>query len=202
MIFSRLSYCSYIKYLLTATVFICGLNAETSLVFSETNARSISPPFSSGSGYLSGGRPFGIKVKNEKGEEFFIGDIKGQVTIVVLFTTWCQSCPAVLLDMDCLVEKFKNDKIDNVKIIALNIGGDSVWAIKNYYKERGIRQLDVYNSVPSNVFTLSGIRGVPACLVFDTEGNPVWGNLGAENYLSGEFVDYIKGLAGSRQVKS
>jgi hypothetical protein len=81
----------------------------------------------------------------------------------------------------------------------LNIGSESVEYLKIYYKGRDIQLLDVYHSLSPRIVT--GIAGVPVCFVFDTSGSPVCGHLGAENYSSDLFADYIKQLA-QQQVKS
>jgi thiol-disulfide isomerase/thioredoxin len=189
MIFSRLGYKEYIKFLASVTSFIFCLSFEASAFLKG----KISPPFSADKGFLSNGMSFDYKIKNENGVEFSVGDFKGNVVIIMFFTTWCPSCPVVLKSMDCLVEKFKQEGINNVKIVPLNLGNDSVNRLKIYYKRNDVQLLDVYHSLPSNA--MSEIKGVPCCLIFDKTGDPVCGYLGAEDYLSGEFVEYIKKIA-------
>jgi thioredoxin-related protein len=98
--------------------------------------------------------------------------------------------------MDSLVEKFQKQGIKNVKIIALNVGNESIEALKIHYKSLDIQLLDAYRSISPEIMQNANIRGVPACLVFDKNGKPVWGYLGAANYNSSEFINFIKNLAG------
>jgi thiol-disulfide isomerase/thioredoxin len=194
MLFSRLNRREYIKHLISAAIVIfCSVLEANGLFTLNKSAKDIPNPFSSGIGFLPDGQPFEHKIKNENGEEFSVSDLKGNVVIIVLFTTWCSNCPAVLQDMDFLVEKLSRGKINNVKIIALNIGNESIGYLKVYYKGRDIQLLDVYHSLSPKI--MAGIVGVPICLIFDKNGSSVCGYLGAENYSSDRFTDYIKQLA-------
>jgi thiol-disulfide isomerase/thioredoxin len=184
---------------LAITVFCSVFETNGFLIFNKNkNTNDISPPFSSGNNFLPGGQPFKYTIMDENGKDFCISDLKGNVVIIVLFTTWCHNCPPVLQDMDYLVEKLKTDGVDNVKIIALNIGSESIEYLRIYYKGRDIRLLDVYHSLSPK--TMAGIVGVPVCLVFDKSGSPVCGYLGADNYSSDQFAGYIKKLA-KQEVK-
>jgi thiol-disulfide isomerase/thioredoxin len=192
MVFFQLNCSKHIKYLMlmVAFIFSSSLGAYESIFQKIEN---IVPPFSFSAGFLPGGKSFTHKIKNENHEEFSIKDFRGNVIVIVLFTTWCPSCPVVLQDMEYLVEKFRKNGINNVKIIALNIGNESLNLIKIYYKGRNIQLLDAYHSLPIEV--MSDIRGVPACLIFDKNGDPVCGHLGATDYSSGEFIEYLEKLA-------
>jgi hypothetical protein len=98
--------------------------------------------------------------------------------------------------MDSLVEKFAKLGIKNVKILALNIGEESINDLKIHYKARDAQLLDVYDSIPTSALNNVGkIRGVPACLVFNKEGAPVWGYLGGADYNSPKFINFIRNLA-------
>ncbi|MDR1983086.1 MAG: TlpA family protein disulfide reductase [Holosporaceae bacterium] len=158
--------------------------------YTEKNTKDHNLPFAEDEGYIPGGMPFNCTLKNEKGEQFSLADLNGNIIIILLFTTWCHNCPAVLRNFDSLIEKFKNQK--NLKIIALNIGDESLNDLKIHYKANDIQLLDVYHSISPEIFR--DIRGVPACFVLDRNGKPVWGYLGAVDYCSAEFIGFIEKL--------
>jgi thiol-disulfide isomerase/thioredoxin len=197
MIFSPSNCRKHTKYLLLAVAFIfsSALEAYESIF----PGKSLIPPFSLDpafrSAFLQGGRPFPHKIWNENQEELSLESFKGNVVVVVLFTTWCPNCPIVLLCMQDLVKRFKKGGISNIKIIVLNVGNESPNFIKIYYKGRDIQLLDVYHSLPAAAMSESGVRGVPACLIFDKSGSPVCGYLGAMDYSGEEFVEYLEKLA-------
>ncbi|MDR0678097.1 MAG: TlpA family protein disulfide reductase [Holosporaceae bacterium] len=180
------------KFLLSFIVFIFlfpeGKSEEKKSI--KRNLPNYDFPFTEGEGYIPGGIPFKHVIKNEKNELFSMEDPGGKVVILLLFTTWCQNCPVVLRDFDFLVEKFKNQ--NNLKIIALNIGNESINYLKIHYKANNIQFLDVYHSISPEVF--KDVPGVPACLLFDKKGNPVWGYLGIVDYGSPKFIEFMEKL--------
>ncbi|MDR0968017.1 MAG: TlpA family protein disulfide reductase [Holosporaceae bacterium] len=192
MSFSQSNRGKYIRCLALSVAFIFGNLVGYA---SKPKAERIEEdfPFVQDPGYIPGGESFDYEIENENGEKFKIKDLKGNVVIIALFTTWCSNCPSVLQDFDFLVEKLQKTK--NVKIIALNIGDESINALKIYYKSRNVQLLDAYRSVSPEIMRGGVVRGVPACLVFDKNGSPVWGYLGAANYNSPKFVNFIKNLA-------
>ncbi|GHT90693.1 hypothetical protein FACS1894122_01620 [Alphaproteobacteria bacterium] len=150
----------------------------------------ISPPFSDNAGYIKNEISFAETIYDEKGQPFTLANFKGNVVIVAFSATWCHNCPDVLQSLDSL--KAKN--IPGLKIVALNVGNEGINEIKIHYKSHDIQLLDVYQSVRPTV--MKEIRGVPACLIFDTNGKFVCGYLGRGiDFCSTEFVSFIKSLA-------
>jgi thiol-disulfide isomerase/thioredoxin len=150
-------------------------------------------PFEHEPGYVPGGRELKYSLRNERGEEFFLIDLRGKVVVVILSTTWCPNCPVVLRRFDNLAHRLGQSGIKNVEIVVLNVGQDSTEALKLYYKSNDIQLLKVYPSVPISV--MKGITGVPACFVFDKKGDNIWGYLGGANYDGDEFFNFMERLA-------
>jgi thiol-disulfide isomerase/thioredoxin len=195
---------NYTKYL---TLFIWFVSSNCSISASDLNFLNRSQkikisqhfqesemPFTNEAGYISGGKHFDYAITDEFGKKHYIADFKGNVLIIVFSTTWCPNCPSVLKEFNYLVNEFQRLNIKNVKIIVLNIGSDSINTLKAYYKNYDMAMLNAYESIPNKA--ISGIRGVPACLIFDKSGSPVWGYVGAgADYQSPEFINFIKKLA-------
>jgi thiol-disulfide isomerase/thioredoxin len=199
MIFSQVDYRKYIGYLVISVVFIFFVGLLNAYELKNTNRlerieeQYKNFPFSESPGYMAGGKQFNHTMKNEQNKEFSIADLKGQVVVILLLTTWCPNCPMVLQKFDSLVEVFRSQGIKNVKIIALNVGKESLNELKFHYKVYNVQLLDVYHSAALAV--MKDVLGVPACFVFDKDGKPVWGHMGAAPYDSDEFIEFIKRLA-------
>ena len=119
--------------------------------------------------------------------------LRGNIVIIVFSTTWCSNCPNVLQEFDNLLNKVKEKGIADIKIIALNVGEEDVNEIKVHYKMHDIQILDVYKSVDNSV--IRGIRGVPACLIFNPQGKLVWGYLGGGiDFSSDSFLSSLNKL--------
>ncbi|MDR2794278.1 MAG: TlpA family protein disulfide reductase [Holosporaceae bacterium] len=162
-------------YLAALVVFCCGCD----------QSESIHPPFANSSRYLKEGIAFDDTIYNANGNPISLKDFKGKVVLVAFSTTWCPNCPDVLQSLDNLEAK----NIPGLKIIALNVGSEEINEIKIHYKSHNIQLLDVYRSVNGKI--MKGIQGVPACLVFDTDGKFVCGYIGKTDFCSREFMDFI-----------
>jgi thiol-disulfide isomerase/thioredoxin len=150
-------------------------------------------PFTDTPGYMAGGKEFRHTIRDKSGKEFSLTDFSGNVVIIVFYTTWCPNCPQVLQSIDNLNVRLNLSGIAGVKVIALNIGEESMETLESHHKSIGIQSLESYHSLPSNV--INDINGVPACLIFDKKSNPVCGYLGYEDYGATEFISFIKRLA-------
>lgn len=192
--FNRLiAYCGLLTLLFFTSCDYFKKTNKSDLVHKK-DITNIELPFVEHPGYIKGGKQFAYSFVNEKGKEISILDLNDNVVIIVFSTTWCHNCPSVLKDMDDLSAILAKDKLDNVKIIALNVGNESIQLIKEHYNSIKVKSLDVYKSIP--IHTIEEFQGVPVCLVFDKEGAPVWGYIGGGvTYKSEEFINFIKVLA-------
>ena len=175
---------SIINLLALAILFFC---------FASVKGDSISPeiPFMDHPGFINGGKHLDFNIFDENDIETTLQKLKGNVVVVIISATWCSNCPDVLKSVDALKKKIKDEKVENIKILALNVGDETLEEIKTHYISIGVEHLDVYKSVPASI--MDKIYGVPACVIFDTSGNPLCGYLGGGiDFSSDVFIDYLK----------
>jgi len=128
------------------------------------------------------------KIVDENNKLITIESMKDNVVILVFSTTWCPNCPEVIRQMDSLNNKLKELGIDNVKIIHLNIGDESLSGVKKHLKKINVK-LDPYWSVAGADV---GVSVIPTVMIFDKNGKAICGYIGSSlNYLSDEFVKFI-----------
>lgn len=179
MAFLHNNIAKYIVYL--ASLVVCCASCDQN--------DKISPPFSDSVGYIKDEISFDETIYDENGMPFTLAKFNGNVVIVAISAMWCHNCPDVLRSLDSLEAK----NIRGLKIVALNVGNEGINEIKVHYKSHDIQLLDIYQSVKPTV--MKNIRGVPACLVFDTDGKFVCGYLGRGiDFCSPEFVGFIHDL--------
>lgn len=133
-----------------------------------------------------------IKFKDANGRVIDLGSLKGKVVFLNFWATWCPPCLAEMPSVNKLYEQFKENK--NVVFILVDADSDFMKAQK-YMDRRGYK-LPVYqvaSDIPEEIFK----GALPTTVVFDKLGRVVYNEVGAANYASEKFVDFIKALAGS-----
>lgn len=134
----------------------------------------------------------GIKFKDLSGRTIDLGDLKGKVVFLNFWATWCPPCLAEMPAVNKLHEQFKADK--NVVFILVDADSDLPKAQK-YMDKKGY-QLPVYavaSDIPETIFKGS----LPTTLVFDKFGRVSYQEIGAANYASDKFIEFIKKLKAS-----
>lgn len=134
----------------------------------------------------------GIKFKDLSGRTIDLGDLKGKVVFLNFWATWCPPCLAEMPAVNKLYEQFKADK--NVVFILVDADSDLPKAQK-YMDKKGYH-LPVYavaSDIPDTIFKGS----LPTTLVFDKFGRISYHEVGAANYASDKFIEFIKKLKAS-----
>lgn len=119
MFFFRSNISKYMVYLASLVV-LCACD----------QTESIHPPFANSPGYMKESVDFDDIVYDADGNAVSLADCKGKVVIIAFSTTWCPNCPNVLQSLDNLTAK----NIQDLKIIALNVGNEDINEIKIHYK--------------------------------------------------------------------
>jgi thiol-disulfide isomerase/thioredoxin len=134
----------------------------------------------------------GIKFKDASGRMVDLGQLKGKVIFLNFWATWCPPCLAEMPSVNKLHEKFKDDK--NVVFILVDADSDLVKSQK-YMDNKGYK-LPVYqvaSDIPEMIFKGS----LPTTVVFDKKGRVSYNEVGAANYASEKFIEFIKKLKAS-----
>lgn len=135
----------------------------------------------------------GIQFKEASGKITDLGDLKGKVVFLNFWATWCPPCLAEMPSVNKLYEHFKDDK----NVVFILVDADSDLPKSQKYMDRKNFKLPVYqvaSNIPEQIFKGS----LPTTVVFDKEGRLSYHEVGAANYGSGKFVEFIKKLAESK----
>jgi TonB family protein len=97
-----------------------------------------------------------------------LSDFRGQVVLIVLWTTDCQSCQKTLPEIQSLHEKYESQ---GLKVIGVNIEGTSPQAIE-YLTKGGFTFAALFDQgkLDSRTARLYQVREVPFALVVDHNG--------------------------------
>jgi thiol-disulfide isomerase/thioredoxin len=152
------------------------------------------PPFQFMEGYRTDAASFPSGVLDCYRKPVVLKNLRGNVVIVHFFTTWCPSCPEVLKSLDRLLGTMRQRNINNVRIIALNVGVEDNHGVREHYARHGIKNLSIYESVSADELSLVS-DAIPVCIVFDQEGNFLFKYIGGDvDFSSPTSVKYFTNL--------
>lgn len=130
-----------------------------------------------------------LKFKDASGKVLSLGDLKGKVIFVNFWATWCPPCLAEMPSIHKFYQQYKND--GQVAFVMVDADGDFI-KTNAYLKRKGydFPAYTFYSELPSNIFGGS----LPTTVVFDKQGRLALHEVGAANYSSKKFLDFIEKL--------
>lgn len=134
----------------------------------------------------------GIKFKDASGKIVDLGQLKDKVIFLNFWATWCPPCLAEMPSVNKLYEQFKEDK----DVIFILVDADSDLLKSQKYMDNKGYKLPVYqvaSDIPEMIFKGS----LPTTIVFDKKGRVAYHEVGAANYASEKFIEFIKKLKAS-----
>ncbi|SDL89745.1 Thiol-disulfide isomerase or thioredoxin [Pedobacter sp. ok626] len=131
----------------------------------------------------------GISFKDASGRIVDLGNLKGKVIFLNFWATWCPPCLAEMPSVNKLYEQFKDDK----DVVFILVDADSDFAKSKKFMDEKDYKMPVFavaSNIPEQIFKGS----LPTTVVFDKQGRISYNEVGAANYASPKFIDFIKKL--------
>ena len=117
-----------------------------------------------------------------------LADFRGQVVLVNIWATWCVPCVRELPSLDRLQAKVKPL---GVKIVALSIDRGGVEAVKQFFAENGIHNLDIYVDQTMAAQAAFEIPGLPTSILIDRNGHDRGRLVGGADWDGAKAVDLV-----------
>ncbi|CAM3702298.1 TlpA disulfide reductase family protein [Elizabethkingia occulta] len=128
-----------------------------------------------------------MQIKDEKGADISLEDLKGKVVFINFWATWCPPCIAEMPTIQTLYEKFKND--DEVEFVILEVEGNQEKARK-LFSDKG---LTLPVAFPNGAIPHEFYKGtLPTTVILDKKGVIVFQSEGITNYADQKMTDFIK----------
>ena len=134
----------------------------------------------------------GIKFKDASGKIVDLGELQDKVVFLNFWATWCPPCLAEMPSVNKLYEQFKDDK----DVVFILVDADSDLLKSQKYMDNKGYKLPVYqvaSAIPEMIFK----GALPTTVVFDKKGRVSYHEVGAANYASEKFIEFIKKLKAS-----
>jgi thiol-disulfide isomerase/thioredoxin len=116
-------------------------------------------------------------------------DYKGSLVLLNFWATWCAPCKEEMPSLDALK---KNSNFDNIKIIPINIGKDSLKKAEKFFESLNIKNLNIYFDNPSTLANDLSLRGLPTTILFNKEGKEFARIIGSIDFGDKEFLRWLK----------
>ncbi len=122
-----------------------------------------------------------------------LSDLHGGVVVLNFWATWCPECLVEIDSLSAFAEKYGKR---GVVVLSISLDKDEQ-ALRDYLHSHPVR-FPVMIDRDGGVFVRKYIiRGLPATVLIDRQGSVAARLLGAQEFMSQEFIGKIDGLLGN-----
>lgn len=129
-----------------------------------------------------------IRFQDAGGNTRSLADFRGRVVLLNLWATWCVPCRKEMPSLDRLQAQLGGPAFE---VVALSID-KSPQAVREFYREYGIRKLALYIDPSAEVTSTLGAVGIPTTLLVDGDGRERWRRVGPAEWDAPEEVARIR----------
>lgn len=122
------------------------------------------------------------------GKKLEMASLKGKPVLLNLWATWCVPCRKEMPSLDRLQAQLGGPAFE---VVALSID-KSPQAVREFYREYGIRKLALYIDPSAEVTSTLGAVGIPTTLLVDGDGRERWRRVGPAEWDAPEEVARIR----------
>ena len=130
-----------------------------------------------------------INFKNINNETINLKKFKNSLIILNFWATWCAPC---IEEMPSLNRLQANSNFDNLQIIPINVGRDSVEKSKNFYKELKINNLKIYFDKDVELANKFLLRGLPTTVFINKKGEEFARVIGFLNFDDTTIIKWLQ----------
>ncbi len=130
-----------------------------------------------------------INFQNIDNKTINIDKFKNSLIIINFWATWCVPCIEEMPSLDRLQV---NTIFNNLQIIPINVGRDSVEKSKNFYKELKINNLKIYFDKDAKLANQFLLRGLPTTIFVNKNGEEFARIIGFVNFDDKKIIQWLK----------
>ena len=127
--------------------------------------------------------------KDVDDQDINLDNFKNKLIIINFWATWCAPCREEMPLLDFL----QSDKrLNNLKVLPINVGNDSMFKSKIFFQELNIKNLDLYFDPTMNLANKFALRGLPTTILINKKGQEFARILGYINFRDEKFINWLK----------
>ena len=126
---------------------------------------------------------------DKKDQKINIKDFNGKLVILNFWATWCEPCKEEMPSLDRLQA---NQKLNNLKVFAINISQENSKKVNAFFKELNIKNFEPYFDAPTTLAKTFSLRGVPTSILLNSNGEEFARIIGSINFDDTKFINWLK----------
>jgi thiol-disulfide isomerase/thioredoxin len=130
----------------------------------------------------------GLTFLDAKNDQLNLEDYKGNLILLNFWASWCAPCKEEMPSLDYL--QSHND-LQNLKVFPINVGQDNIEKASTFFKDLGIRNLEIYFDMPITLAKKFGLRGIPTTVLFDKNGMEFARIIGSIDFKDEKFIRWL-----------
>ena len=130
-----------------------------------------------------------INFKNINNETINLSKFKNSLVIINFWATWCAPC---IEEMPSLNELQVNPTFNNLQILPINVGRDSVKKSENFYKKLKLKNLKIYFDKDIQLANKFFLRGLPTTVFVNKKGEEFARIIGFVNFNDEKLIKWLK----------
>jgi thiol-disulfide isomerase/thioredoxin len=108
-----------------------------------------------------------ISFYDQDNQKRFLEEYEGNVVLLVFWASWCGGCVDELPKLDNLQKDFRKLPF---KVVALSEDNQNLEYLKNYFTQKEIRYLEIFQDRNSKLMTNLIVAGLPTAYLIDIDG--------------------------------
>ncbi len=130
-------------------------------------------------------------MQNFDGTDFDMDTLKGQITIVNYWATWCAPCRKEMPALNALDHKFDDN---GATVLPIATGRNTIPSITRFFEEANIDNLESILDPKGKNARQMGVLGLPATIILSPEGEEIARLTGDADWFSESAQDIIAQL--------
>ena len=122
------------------------------------------------------------------GNKINLKDYHGKLVIINFWATWCAPCKKEMPSLDSL---YKDDKFNNLQILAVNMEQPNLSKTKKFFSELNIQNLEIFFDSNLNFVKEFKLRGVPTTILINKKGEEFARIIGEVNFQDKKFLKWL-----------
>jgi len=130
-----------------------------------------------------------IEFIKSEGQKVSLNNYKSNPIIINFWATWCAPC---IEEMPSLNELQVNPAFNNLQILPINVGRDSVKKSENFYKKLKLKNLNIYFDKDIQLANKFFLRGLPTTVFVNKKGEEFARIIGFVNFNDEKIIKWLK----------